>query len=95
VLLVALVSRLRNWKQALLITQLDTVVRWHQDLYRWLWRIISKPPAAAERAGGTHPAPSAERIRGDLLMLGIGVAKSTILKYIRRVREPTGLTRPG
>jgi putative transposase len=30
----------------------------------------------------------AERIRGELLKLGIRVAKSTILKYIRLVREP-------
>jgi len=31
----------------------------------------------------------AERIRGELLKLGIRVAKSTILKYIELVRKPT------
>ena len=45
VLLVATASRLKNWKQALLIVQPATVVRWHQDLYTWMWRIISKPPS--------------------------------------------------
>ncbi|MCL7455558.1 MAG: integrase, partial [Anaerolineae bacterium] len=30
----------------------------------------------------------AERIRGELLKLGVKVAKSTIQKYIRQVRSP-------
>jgi putative transposase len=102
VLLVALASRLRNWKQALLIVQPTTLIRWHQDLFRWLWARISKPP----RRGGRPPLLKglvdliqrmarenrtwgAERIRGELLKLGIRVAKSTILKHIERVRKPT------
>jgi hypothetical protein len=51
VLLVALASRLRNWKQALLIVQPATLIRWHQDLFRWLWARISKPP----KRGGRPP----------------------------------------
>ena len=43
VLLVALASRLRTWKQALLIVKPDTLIRWHRDLYRWLWKRKSKP----------------------------------------------------
>jgi len=40
VLLVVLTSRLRSWKQALTIVQPDTLLRWHRDLYRWLWTQI-------------------------------------------------------
>jgi putative transposase len=53
VLLVALASRLRNWKQALLIVQPTTLIRWHQDLFRWLWARISKPPKR-HRGQGPH-----------------------------------------
>jgi putative transposase len=42
VLLVALASRLRAWKQALLIVQPDTLLRWLRDLYRWLWKRKSR-----------------------------------------------------
>jgi putative transposase len=38
VLLVLPASRLRTWKQALLIVQPDTLIRWHRDIYCWLWK---------------------------------------------------------
>jgi putative transposase len=100
-LLVALASRLRAWKQALLIVQPDTLLRWHRDLYRWLWKRKSRstkragcPPLPKERVdliqqlARENRTWGAERIRGELLKLGIHVAKSTILKYIRLVRRP-------
>jgi putative transposase len=100
-LLVVLASRLRAWKQALLIVQPATLIRWQQNLYRWLWKRKSEPP----RRGGRPPLLKglvdliqriarenrtwgAERIRGELLKLGIRVARSTILRYIRLVRKP-------
>jgi putative transposase len=102
VLLVALASRLRSWKQALLIVQPATLIRWHQDLFRWLWARISKPSKRGgrppllkglvnliQRMARENRTWGAERIRGELLKLGIRVAKSTILKYIRLVRKPT------
>jgi putative transposase len=101
VLLVALASRLRAWKQALLIVQPDTLLRWHRDLYRWLWKRKSrsmKRPGRKPLLKGLvdliqqmareNRTWGAERSRGELLKLGIRVAKSTILKYIRLVRRP-------
>jgi hypothetical protein len=35
-----------------------------------------------------EPAPGAERIRGELLKLGVNVAKRTIQKHMRRSRGP-------
>ena len=42
VLLVVLASGLRSWKQTLTIVQPDTLLRWHSDLYRWLWKRKSR-----------------------------------------------------
>jgi putative transposase len=42
-LIILLASKLRSWKQALIIAQPDTVLRWHRDLFRWVWRRKSKP----------------------------------------------------
>jgi len=55
VLLVMLASGLRSWKQALTIVQPDTLLRWHRDLYRWLWKRksrkknpLGRPPLSEE-----------------------------------------------
>jgi hypothetical protein len=40
-MIVLLASRLRGWKEALLIVQPDTVLRWHREWFRWLWRCKS------------------------------------------------------
>jgi putative transposase len=37
-LIILLASKLRFWKQALVIVQPDTVLRWHRDLFRQVWR---------------------------------------------------------
>ncbi len=100
-LFVLLASWLRTWKQALLIVQPDTLLRWHRELFRRFWKRKSK----SERKPGRPPLTSdlvalirrlarenliwgAERIRGELLKLRVKVSKSTIQKYIRAVREP-------
>ena len=41
--IVFLPSKLRTWKEALKIVQPDTVLRWHRDLFRWVWKRKSKP----------------------------------------------------
>ena len=101
VLFVLLASKLPSWRAALLIVQPDTLLRWHRDLFRRVWRRKSKH----EGKGGRQPLAEdivilikdmaqenrtwgAERIRGELLKLGITVAKSTIQTYINQVRGP-------
>jgi transposase InsO family protein len=96
---VLLASRLRTWKQALLIVQPDTLLRWHRDLFKWVWRRKSKS------SGHRRPLPAplialikrlvianrlwgAERIRGELLKLGLRVSKRAIQKYARQVAPP-------
>ncbi len=77
VLLVALASRLKTWKQALLIVQPDTMIRWHRDLFKWLWKRKSKSAkkpgrkpllrsviALIQRMAQENRTWGAERIRG-------------------------------
>jgi putative transposase len=96
---VLLASRLRTWKQALLIVQPETILRWHRDLFKWVWRRKSKPtghrrPLAAplialiKRLVTENRLWGAERIRGELLKLGLRVSKRTIQKYARQVVPP-------
>jgi transposase InsO family protein len=105
--MVMLASRLASWQDALLIVKPDTVLRWHRDLFRWLWRRksqvkarLGRPPLAREkvalirRLAKENIAWGSERIRGELLKLGLPVAKATIQKYLkgRRAAGPGSQT---
>jgi len=99
-LFVLLASKLPTWKQALVIVQPDTVLRWHRDLFRWVWRRKSRsrrpgrPPLADEVVAlikqmvKENRTWGAERIRGELLKLGLRVSKCSIQKHIQEVRGP-------
>jgi len=100
-LLVLLAGRIRAWQQALLIVQPDTLLRWHRELFRRHWRRKSraeqqvrraKVPAETialirEMAAANHQW-GAERIRGELLKVGIRVAKTTVQRHMRDARPP-------
>jgi hypothetical protein len=100
-LFVFLASKLRTWKQALHIVQPDTVLRWHRELFRRIWKRKSRserkpgrPPltddviALIKRMARENHTWGAKRIRGELKKLGIDVAKSTIQRYLRDIRGP-------
>jgi putative transposase len=103
ILLVLLARLVRTWQQALVIVQPDTLLRWHRELFRWHWKRKSmtashKPKVAAEtitlirEMAKDNRLRGAERIRGELLKLGIHMCKRTIQKYMRNVRtqQPRG-----
>jgi putative transposase len=84
-----------------MIVQPETLLRWHRDLFRWVWRRKSrpklrrgKPPltddlvAVIKKMAKENRSWGAERIRGELLKLGVRVSKSTIQKYIYELRKP-------
>ncbi len=100
-LFVYIASKLPTWKTALMIVQPDTLLRWHRDLFRLVWRRKSKRKGKVGREplaediirlikamAKANQTWGAERIRGELLKLGIKVAKSTIQRYIYQVRGP-------
>jgi putative transposase len=89
-----------RWQEALMLVQPETILRWHRDMYCMVWRRKSKPRGSGGRPRLSldkvrliqqmaleNRRWGAERIHGELLKLGIRVAKSTIQKYIWRVRE--------
>jgi putative transposase len=81
-----------GWREHLAIVTPDTVVRWHRQGWRLLWRWKSR-----SRGGRPHLSPEArdliatmsrdnrlwgtERIRGELLKLGIVVSNRSIRRY--------------
>src|SRR5215831_13835767 len=104
-LLVLLASIVRTWKQALFIVQPETLLRWHRQGFKLFWKYKSraaslKPRLSQETVSLIQEMArnnrlwGAERIRGELLKLGIRVCKRTIQKYMRSVRnkQPRGQT---
>ena len=85
----------RFWKASLHIIQPDTLLRWHRELFRFYWKRKSqgKPKISAETIGlirkmaAENDLWGAERIRGELLKLGIEVSKRTIQKYLPKDRK--------
>jgi putative transposase len=95
-LFVVLASRLETWKTTLLLVKPETVLRWHRDLFRQVWRRKSRvkiragrPSLALEyvalirRLAKENIVWGTERIRGELLKLGLPIARSTIQKYLK------------
>jgi hypothetical protein len=106
-LLVILARLTERWRDALHLVCPDTLLRWHRDLFKIVWRRRSRPKRPANRLArevveiiqamaANNVLWGAERIRGELLKLGIRVSKRTIQKYMRAVRPPLGdAVRPG
>ena len=78
----------------------ETVIRWHRRGFRayWHWRsrrLGGRPRINRElrdliwRMSRENPAWGAPRIHGQLLMLGIEVAQSTVAKYLGRRERPS------
>ena len=84
---------------AIIIVQPETLLRWHRRGFRayWHWksrhvggrpRIDSEIRALIRRMSRENPLWGAPRIHGELLMLGIEVAESTVVRYMVRRRRP-------
>ncbi len=91
------------WRQSLHIIQPETLLRWHRDLFRIYWRRKSKgstnQPRVAQQTIDLIRQMSlenrlwgAERIRGELLKVGVRVSKRTVQKYMRKSRRLSGQT---
>ena len=89
------------WKSTLHLVQAETLLRWHRDLFRGYWRRKSKPKGRKPRIpqetivlikqmAEENRLWGAERIRGELLKLGIRVSKRTVQRYLPKKRSKTG-----
>ena len=96
-LLVLLASKVRAWRQALLLVKPETVLGWHRELFRLVWKRktakhgrTSRVPAATinlvKQMAKENRLWGAERIQGELRKLDIKLAKRTIQRYMRAAR---------
>lgn len=91
----------RGWRDAVLLEKPETILRWHREGFRLLWKLKSRTPKVTEQKiyddvivliremAAENDLWGAERIRDELLKLGIFVAKRTIQRYMRGARLPT------
>jgi putative transposase len=104
-LLVLLATRIRTWRNALLIVQPETLLRWHRAGFRLVWRWRSAPRSSRPRVSPETVELTrrmaresrlwgAERIRGELRKLGVAVWERTIQRHMRPARpwSPAGQT---
>jgi putative transposase len=97
----ALFSRLFDWRDAVVVVQPSTVVRWHRLGWRIFWRLkcrAGRPPIPPElrnlirRMAEENPSWGEERIANELLVkLGIRVSPRTVGKYMPK--RPPGQPR--
>src|SRR6202048_2054101 len=97
-----LLSKLFNWRDALVVVQPKTLIRWHRAGFRLLWHWKSKPgrppiPAELRRLiremSRDNLLWGEERIANELLVkLGIRVSPRTVGKYMpkRPLGQPRG-----
>jgi transposase InsO family protein len=87
-----------NWRQALVIVQPATLLRWHREGFRLFWRWKSRrgrPPipvdlqALIRRMARENPMWGQERIANELrLKLGLRVSPRTVRKYMPKHQPP-------
>jgi hypothetical protein len=87
----------RDWRRHLVVVTPETVVRWHRAGWRLFWRWRSRAPggrprlspevrALIARMSQDNPLWGSERIRGELLKLGLAVSNRSIRRH--RWRSP-------
>ena len=97
----ALLSRLFDWRDALVVVRPETLIRWHRAGWRLFWRCKSRPgrpPIPLElrqlirRMAAENPLWGEERIANELLLkLGVRVSPRTVRKYMPK--RPQGYPR--
>jgi transposase InsO family protein len=75
----------RDWRRHLVVVRPETVIRWHRRGWRLFWWWRSRLSAEVRELIATmsrdNPRWGAERIRGELLKLGIAVSKRSLRRY--------------
>jgi putative transposase len=92
-----------DWRQALIVVQPDTFIRWHRQGFHLFWRWNSqpgRPPIPPELQGlirqmtCENPTWGQERIANELLLkLGLRVSPRTVRKYMPKRLTPGPGTR--
>src|SRR3989442_1466516 len=81
-----------DWRRHLVLVKPETIVRWHRRAWRLFWRWRSRGRSGRPRVSAEvqaliatmardNPGWGAERIRGELLKLGIAVSRGSGQRY--------------
>src|ERR687895_2058009 len=91
-LALTVLARWFDWRQALVIVQPQTLIRWHRQGFRQFWRWKSRPgrpripaelQALIRQMAQDNPTWGQERIANELLLkLGLRVSPRTVRKYM-------------
>ena len=95
-----LLSRIwSGWRDAVVIVQPDTVVRWHKKAFKLYWKYKSRGgkrgrprldpevKALVLRMADSNPLWGAPKIHGELLKLGLVTSERTVSGLLRRHRR--------
>jgi len=89
----------KDWKNALIVVQPETVIRWHRKGFKLFWRFKSKKRRTGrpsidsdirkliEDMAKANPLWGAPRMHGELMKLGIEIHERTVSKIIRKFRN--------
>ena len=91
-----------DWKQALVLVQPETIIRWHRAGFRlyWTWRSRHRNRVGRKcvrkelrqlifRMVADNPTWGAPRIHGELKMLGFDISEQSVLRWMRKApRDP-------
>ena len=102
--MMATLSQMFQWRDALVNVKPDTLIRWHRKGFRLFWRWRSRPVGRprlpkdlrelTRKMAGGNPTWGEERIANELkLKLGIRVSPRMVHKYLTSGR-PQSETRP-
>jgi putative transposase len=97
----ALLSKLFDWRSALVVVRPETLIRWHRAGWRLLWRWKSRPGRPLiplelrqliRRMATENRSWGEERIANELLLkLGVRISPRTVRKYMPK--RPVGCPR--
>src|SRR5215469_4237030 len=102
---VALSQLWDGWRDALVVVQPATVVRWQRERFRRFWAGLSRSAGARGRPAVVaeirklilqiaiaNPLWRAPRIHGELKMLGIEISERTVSRILRAIPRPPSQT---
>jgi putative transposase len=101
---IVLAQTWRHWRQALVLVQPDTVVRWHREWLRRRWRRRSEQSGPGrpstnvalrtlvKQMAAANPLWGAPCLHGELGKLGVEVSERSVSRLIGRPRRPPSQT---
>ena len=94
----------RRWREALILVQPETVIRWHRRGFTsfWTWksrrrglgrpRIDRNLKELIQRLGTANPLWGAPRVHAELLKLGITISQRTVSRWMPHREKPPSPT---